>query len=828
MFKYTGAMASSVLYFLNLLFFLAAYEIYPSQNLQHSLTTLDIKGYVHDKETGEALNYANVSIKGTLNGAVTNNRGYFIIVDVNVDSTILVVSYIGYKTEEILLDKIKNLSDPLEIELSPGSYQSDEVVVVADGYKIWKTADEVSQVTISPKQIEMLPQIGEVDIFRSLQLLPGISAINDGSAGLYIRGGTPDQNLTLLDGMTIYHVDHFFGFFSAFNANAIKDVQVYKGGFGAKYGGRLSSVVDLTGKTGDVNNFKMSLGASLLSVNGVAQIPLGGKGSILISARRSYVDFINSGAYDTIYGFLTGEDQSAQTQAPGGGGGGPRGVNMQQESVQPSFYYYDLNVKGSYQLGVDDFVALTFYSSKDFLDESQGEESFTSFRGNENGTRTRSDLTDWGNIGSSLKWSRRWSDRFYSDIILSYSDYNSNNNFMNDFQFNVVDDSSSFLPKSFSRIEDNTINDLTLRIDNDWVLHKDHKISLGGTVTSINTSYNFTVNDTLSIVNRQGDAFQTVLYLQDKWKLLDNLEVNLGIRSTHYSATSKIYVEPRASFIYSFNNMLKLKGAFGDNYQFINQITNEDVLEGSREFWMLADESLQPGFSRHYILGLEYTTAGYLFSIEGYYKELENLLEFSQRTQRDPRSIIANSENYTANFFMGDGISKGIEFLAQKRFGSLSGWVSYTLGKVDYTFPDFNDGNPFPATQDRRHEFKVIGTYKVGKWYLSATWIYASGQAYTAPESQYYITLLDGQSESYIHVSDKNAYRLPDYHRLDLSAAFNFTTKSFGGQFGLSIFNAYNNENVWYRKYDLESAPIVVTDVTMLGITPTLFFKINF
>ena len=168
------------------------------------------------------------------------------------------------------------------------------------------------------------------------------------------------------------------------------------------------------------------------------------------------------------------------------------------------------------------------------------------------------------------------------------------------------------------------------------------------------------------------------------------------------------------------------------------------------------------------------------------------------------------------------------KFLAQKRFGSFSGWVSYTLGKVDYTFPDFNDGNPFPATQDRRHEFKVIGTYKVGKWDLSATWIYASGQAYTAPESQYYITLLDGQSESYIHVSDKNAYRLPDYHRLDLSAAFNFITKSYGGQFGLSIFNAYNNENVWYRKYDLESAPIVVTDVTMLGITPTLFFKINF
>jgi len=237
---------------------------------------------------------------------------------------------------------------------------------------------------------------------------------------------------------------------------------------------------------------------------------------------------------------------------------------------------------------------------------------------------------------------------------------------------------------------------------------------------------------------------------------------------------------------------------------------------------------LQPGFSEHFILGLDYETNDYLFSVEGYYKNFENLMEFSQRIRRNPREFSADASNYVANFFTGSGFAKGIEFLAQKKFGAFNGWVSYTIGKVEYTFPEIDNGDPFPAAQDRTNEVKLVGSYSLGKWSFSSTWVYATGQPYTSPESQYFITLLNGDTESYIHVSEKNSYRLPDYHRLDISASYKFANKSLDGEIGVSVFNLYNNQNIWYKKYDLEVSPIVITDVTMLGITPSVFIKLNF
>ena len=782
----------------------------------------DISGTIKDSETGETLVYANIIIEGTNFGATTNNNGFFVIADAPAKNFNLLVSYMGYESKKIKYDNTKSDNPRLNIQLKPISIVTEDVTVVAEKYKIWKMADGVSQITLSPKQLMILPKLGEVDIFRSLQLLPGVSGISDGSSGLYVRGGTPDQNLILLDGMTVYHVDHFFGFFSAFNADAVKDVQFYKGGFSAKYGGRMSSVVDLTGKTGSVNKFKLNVGLSSLSVNGVAEIPVFDKGSILISARRSYSDIIQTDFYQSIYGFLSGGEES-EPRINGKG-------QVIEQNMMPSFYFYDLNAKFSYQLSDKDFVSFSFYNGEDNLDESQEPKS-TGMGGTSTLQRFTNDFTNWGNLGGSAKWARQWSDRFYSNFLVSATDYFNIRNSERGFTSTDDDNTSGFLGASFKSVEDNSVSDFTIRLDNEWKLSNDQKLSFGLWYSDVNTEFLMTRNDSITILDRNSGSSQLALYASDKIEIFTPLTFDIGGRLTGYEGTNSLYFEPRFSAIYSLTDRLKLKGSWGHYYQFINHITNEDVLEGTRDFWMVADDYLKPGFAEHFILGTEYQTDDYLFAIEGYYKELENLVEFNQRisTQRGRGGVTPISTEVEENFFFGNGFSKGVEFLIQKKAGDFNGWLSYTLGQVEYTFPDFNDGVAFPASHDRRHEINLVASYKIGNWNLSASWVYATGKAYTAPESQYYLTLLNGESYGYTHVSDKNTYRLPDYQRLDLSATYSFKIKkSYSGDVGLSIYNLYDYKNVWYRQYDLETTPIVVTDVTMLRITPTLFIKVYF
>ena len=782
----------------------------------------DIRGTIRDSITGETLVYANIIIEDSNHGATTNKDGFFVIIDAPTNKVSLLVSYMGYESKKISYDNRKPDNPKLEIVLTPISIVTDDVTVVAEKYKIWKMADEISQITLSPKQLMILPKLGEVDIFRSLQLLPGVSGISDGSSGLFVRGGTPDQNLILLDGMTVYHVDHFFGFFSAFNADAVKDVQFYKGGFSAKYGGRMSSVVDLTGKTGSINKLKMNVGLSSLSINGVAEIPVFDKGSFLISARRSYSDIIQTDFYQSIYGFLSGGDDATEPRING------RGEVMEQ-NVMPSFYFYDLNAKFSYQLTNKDFVSFSFYNGEDNLDESQEPKSL----GGQTTTtveRFTNDYTNWGNLGGSAKWSRQWSDRLYSNFLVSSTDYFNIRNSEKGTTTTDADNTSGFIGTSFKSVEDNNVRDFTVRLDNEWKMSKEHKFSFGLWYSDVNTNFLMTRNDSLTILDRNSGSSQLALYVSDKIQMLPSLTVDAGGRLTYYEGTDALYFEPRFSAIYSITERLKLKGAWGHYYQFINHITNEDVLEGTRDFWLVADDYIKPGFATHYILGIEYQTDAYLFAIEGYHKDLENLVEFNQRISgsKGGGGIPAPATMVEENFFFGNGYSQGVEFLIQKKAGNFNGWLSYTLGKVEYVFDEFNEGLGFPASHDRRHEVNLVASYKIGNWNLSASWVYATGKAYTAPESQYYLTLLDGESYGYTHVSDKNANRLPDYHRLDLSATYSFKLKSYSGDFGLSIYNLYDYTNVWYREYDLETTPIVITDVTMLGITPTLFMKVYF
>lgn len=773
-----------------------------------------LKGIVLDKNTGESLPYASVFIQGTQIGTTTNADGYFTILNVPSDTIILEIVYLGYRSQKFRLSPSTNL-DNVTIELEEISQVLTEVTVAAEAEEqLIKGATGISRVTMTPLAMATLPSFGEKDVFRSLQLLPGVSGSNEASSGLYVRGGTPDQNLVLFDGFTVYHVDHLFGFFSAFNTNAIKNVQLYKGGFEAKYGGRLSSVVELTGKDGNTEDFNFGLGLSLLSVNGYVESPFAkGKGSILLAGRRSFQSQFYSNLFDAF--------TDANSNIPEGIGG-----RFGQQQVQPNSYFYDLNGKITFKPSDKDIISLSFFNGQDDLDNSRNTDNsaFPGRGGNLNFDFQQNsiDLTKWGNWGSSLKWSRRWSDKWYTNFNISYSNYYSERDRSNE---TTVTRSDSTFTRSNGTYESNDLRDYTLKLDHEVKLTQNNQLEFGLQSTYNDIKYNFTQNDTLSVLDRLNQGWTHSLYLQDRQVFRDKLILKGGIRASQYTVTEQLYLEPRASLTYLVNNQIKLKGAWGIYNQFATRVVREDIQQGSRDFWILADDQDVPiGQSTHYIAGLSYETPKYLFDVESYYKTLDGLTEYSTRFV--PSGFGPDrSLDYEEFFYTGTGVAKGVEFLLQKKKGKMSGWVGYTLGEVKYDFEAFGD-EPFFANQDQRHELKVVANYKLSpKFTLSGTFIYATGRPYTAPTGYYQVSLLDGSTADFFEVSEKNALRLPDYHRLDLSASYDFNM--FGGKanLGLSLFNLYNRSNVWYKEYEIIEGELLETDITLLDFTPSLFFN---
>ena len=785
--------------------------------------SVSLSGTVRADDTAETLPYASILIKGTNAGTATNNDGYFVLLDLPRDSLTLQVSYLGYITYELRLLPA-NITGPIDIRLQPVTNELDEVTVISEQYTIMKTAERVSQITVSPRELEALPSLGEVDIFRSLQLMPGVSGTNEGSSGLYVRGGTPDQNLVLLDGMTIYHVDHFFGFFSAFNADAIKDVQLYKGGYPARFGGRTSSVVELTGKSGDASNLRIGAGINLLSASSVVEIPLFGKGSILFSARRSYTDIIQSGLYNNIFDLFSDDDNNGGVQGPGGGPVGGQFGNTAAQTEEPSFFFYDLNAKITYRPTSKDVLAISLYNGKDDLDKSRDQSRTLGNEAQVNIIGGTTDLTDWGNTGISGKWSRQWHPRFYSNALIAYSEYFSDYFRFTDQEVRNVEADTLLRAIQQGTFEDNNVTDFTLSLDNEWQVRKNHKVEFGAKLSQSNVSYTSIRDDTTTILDRDQSGTHYAAYIQDTWQALPFLQITLGGRASYVDLSDEAFVEPRVATNIDLTEKLRLKGAYGRFHQYVNRVVNENVTEGSRDFWLLADgESVEVSESQHIVGGLSYDTGNYLFDIEAYHKDIQGLSEFSLRFQRSGFTGVDAEEL----FFTGDGIARGIEFLIQKKTGMYNGWVSYTLADVEHTFPGLNDGNSFPALHDQSHEFKMVHNIDLGNWNLSSTWVFSSGKPYTAPVSEYTITLLDGTEQTYVNVGEKNGLRLPDYHRLDVAANYRFEWGDSKGSIGLSLFNLYGRENVWYREFDLTEGDLLLTDINYLGFTPNLRFRID-
>lgn len=812
------------LFFIFLISFFTAksYANYFNSNLtsfllgdKTQMNQITISGVVKDKESGETLPFANVFIKDTNIGTTTNGDGFFTLFNVPSENSTIQVQYLGYKVETLTLTK-EIVKDKITILLAPDFNKLDEVVINTDSrQQIIKMNENVSQISLSPKRLASIPNLGEKDIFRALQLLPGVSGTNESSAGLYVRGGTPDQNLVLLDGFTVYHVDHFYGFFSAFNSDAIKDIQLFKGGFPAEYGGRISSVMDLTGKRGNINKVSFSGGLSLVSANATLEIPIGEKANLLLAGRRSYTDIIRSGLYNNIFDLYNDNDQSNGTRFPNFN-------NFQQNQTQPSFYFYDLNTKFSYNPSDKDIISISMYNGEDNLDSSR--KNNNTFGSNADGERSITtdikDLLNWGNWGSSIRWARQWNDKLYTNIVGAYSNYFSNRNRVNDVTIQLPDTTNNF---KTGLVEDNNLKDYTLRLHSEYKINSKHSLEFGGQITKNDVDYNYTFNDTITVIDQKDEGVLNTVYLQDKWSPSEKLNIVGGIRATHFDVTDEFYYEPRFSLSYQLNDKLKLKGAWGRYYQFVNRIVREDVTQGSRDFWLLADEENSPiSFSEHLIIGSSYEIDDWLFDIEYFEKEMTGLTEFSLRFQ----SALGADPNDQL-FFEGTGISRGVDFLIQKMVGKYTGWMGYTLSEVVHTFPGLSD-KPFYSLNDQRHEFKLVNVLKAGRWDLGATWVYGSGKPYTAPNGIYTITLLDGTKTEYVSVGDKNGPRHAPYHRLDLSFTYKFDIGSGKGSMGLSLFNFYNRSNTWYKEFEVVNGQVIETNINYIGFTPSLFFNVSF
>jgi ferric enterobactin receptor len=790
----------------------------PPPNVLPVRTDISVSGVIKDEETGETLPNATVYITGTMSGTTTNTDGFFSLVKIPSDTCSVTINYLGYVAQKIYLRDIKDLNK-MFVSLRADRKVLKEVVVTDSYESPLEVTDEVSKSAFDPKALTSLPSMGEHDIFRTLQLLPGVGGTNESSAGLVIRGSVPSQNLVLLDGFTIYHLDHFFGVFSAINADFIKDVQIFKGGFEAKYGGRVSGVVDITGKSGNTNYVKGTFGINLISTNATIEIPIGKKVSMLFSTRRAYSDIIQSNLYRNLFDVARNNDDQIKRPFE----------NAKLDAIDPTFYFYDFNSKVTYRPSRKDNISLSIYGGKDDLFGNKAD-SLSDISQNISFKETLEESTVWGNNGLSLRWGRQWTTKFYTNFKISGS------NFFRDYDFKYSYrlDSTSFNQQgNFEFVQENRVDDSNLAIDHEWLISKRLTLEFGLSAMEYKIHYKTAANGTVGDERDEKGNIGS-LYTTAKIRLSEKLQASIGIRSNHHQINKEWYTEPRVALNYKINNQFSLKGAVGRYYQFVNLIQYDDPYVGIQNFWAFSNKNGVPIIeSNHYIAGATLRLNGFLFDVEGYYKDVEGVVEFNPVPYFVKDGVL--DQGLLVN---GSGRMSGVDFLIQKEVGKYKGWISYSWSKSLHSFPSIEDGTFYPSLQDQPHEIKLINMLRLGRWDLSCTWVYGSGKPF--PEYQItYFTDSNGNVEDFVVTKDqKNYNRLPAYHRLDVSASYNFLIGKAFGQIGLSIFNIYDQKNVKTRKLSIPflertlqtpNQPLPeYRDLQLIGFTPTFFLIVGF
>lgn len=811
------------------------------ENVRENIT---LNGVIVDESTGEALPNATVYLTGSGKYTVTNREGRFSFLDVPADTSIIEVRYLGYTPHKFMSRQLEE-NDDVQINLSNEPSVLEEILVSDKKENIFEVNAQASKTSVDIEEFKTMANYGEPDVFRSVQLLPGISATNETSSGLQIRGGAPEQNLVLFDGFTVYHLDHFFGIFSAFNSHVIKDVQLFKGGYGAEYGTRVSGVMDITGKSGNTHKPSGNIGVNLINSNAVLELPITKKMSLLVAGRRAYTDIIQSSLYRKLFNHVRVNDPSLISS---------QGETDEIDEIEPKFYFYDVNTKLSYKINNNNLLNFSYYDGKDNLSLKDSDDFFLRevfddgnfFEQNER--RNYDEKSNWGNRGAAFRYGRQWNKKFFSELKIVGSkffrkqDLNQFSAFSYSFSYDSVafnpNDSSEFLVRdtvsasdtfAYSFASDNLVKENSVTLSGEYKISDRNLLRLG--LFNIRNHIKYrnledgSNTDNLDI-NERGNV--TGIYVQNTLDFNNHRSgLTAGMRLSRYSQNSKYYVEPRISVHHQVSDHINLKAALGRYYQFAVNTSINDPTGTQTSFWLLADDEGIPILkSNHYILGLTYSKQGFVLDVEGYFRNVDGLNNFTLNPFVD---------DDTQTFFTGNGRGFGLELLAKKQFRNFHTWVAYTLSKTEDRFAGINNGNYFASDQDQRHELKWVNQLTLGKFDLSAVWVYGSGRPFSPTDSVTFSSNNDGIDFALpgVNLLTKNSLRLPAYHRLDLSAAYNTSLGKSKLSFGVNIVNVYGRRNIRGYRYGFGFDPtrgefISRKEILLLGFTPSIFLNISF
>jgi ferric enterobactin receptor len=779
-------------------------------------TNIRFSGKVIDQSTGETLPQATIRVHGTSLTTTTNNDGHFTILTIPQDTSSLEIRYLGYITQRVRVKDI-DTSREFSIGLKSDTQILNEVVVLDEYNQAVHIEEQPGVAMFNPKALTTLPTLGEQDISRTMQLLPGVTATDESSSGMVIRGSHPSYNLTLLDGMTIYQQDHLFGSFSIINADIVKEVQVHKGMFDARYGSRVSGVIDITTKNGNAVKPSFNVKLNMINAKATVEIPISKKWSLFAGARRSFTDVARTHLFNTLFSVArTYNDQIEYFRL----------IEGLDKETKPKYYFFDINTKLSFRPSSRDILSLSVYTSRDKMYIAD-----SSLIGDDvdNYILDRSETTRWGNNGLSFRWARQWNDTYYSTVRISDSKFFRRYN----YQQALILDS---MRNDFVLDSKNSIHDLTYAADNEWKLRDALSVrwGLSGTrqETDTDTYHKLIYPDDTPPENsretQQEYSWLHSLYGSILLSPTKRLTTSAGARMVYYyNQTGALYIEPRFTAQYKLSERLNLKTGYGRSNQFITQLfypsSNTASISGmSENFWMLS----RPGDASAPVISGDHVSAGatmrskqLVYDAEIYYKV--------------NRGVIIDEYLNSGNTTM-----YGLDIMVQKTSGIHKRWIAYSLSRATQTHPYILNGDRAPSWQDQRHELKVVDMMMLGNWNISSALIFGSGKPYPKYTVRY-LRDDNGWINDYQLLLDyTNQSRLPAYFRIDIAASYSIRFKNSRQiEMGLSIHNITDHNNIKTRKIDrsrLDEAkfsntelPPTYSDVVLLGFSPTLSVSVT-
>ena len=749
-----------------------------------------VGGTIKEASSGETLIGATVRVAerpGT--GTMTNEFGRYSL-SLPPDTYTLIFSYIGYEPQQRSINLQEDVT--INVSLAEDAQELEEVVVKAEREDANVRSAQAGIEKISMEEINKIPVLmGERDVLKSIQLVPGVNSAGDGNAGFYVRGGAADQNLILLDDALVYNASHLLGFFSTFNSDAIKNATIYKGGMPAEYGGRLSSVLDIRMNDGNNQNFGVSGGIGLISARLNVEGPIQkDKSSFLISGRRTYADLFLG---------LSGEDNVSNS----------------------SLYFYDLNAKANYIFSDKDRLYLSGYFGRDQLGY---EDQFG---------------LDWGNATGTLRWSHVINNRWFSNTSAIFSDYN----------YRIDLDFGGQQIGIISRIQD-----WNVKQEFEYFPNPKNTIKLG-----LSATYHTVVPGEIDVSEssnitppalQERYSLENALYFSNNWTVSERFSLIYGLRLTSFSVLGEgdfytldddnevsdttsygsgevvktyLNLEPRLSTAYQLDATSSLKATYARTTQNMHLLSNSTT-SNPTDRWVPSSNVIRPEIGDQVSLGYfrNFQDNTYEFSVETYYKWSQNQIDYKDGAD------ISNSNTIETELLFGNGRAYGVELFFKKRYGRFNGWIGYTLSRTEKAIEGINRGDWYPARQDRTHDISLVGIYELNKkWTLSASWVYNTGNAVTFPSGKYTV-----EDQVVFYYTERNGYRLPNYHRLDLGATLKLKEgQKFSSELAFSIYNVYGRENPFiinFRENENDPSLTEAYQIALFKMIPSVSYNFKF